>query len=175
MKNKRSYKKRYDFGGLVGDVGKGLLQGATLGAYKPKEWDTDFALKFMQHLANFQNQMQSKAVVPILQGMMPQSNMSNVDPSVLTSAMSGTAMASGATAAGTAAIGAGTSMATVGAAALSDKRAKANIKPIGITFDGQPIYKYNYKGSPKTEIGLMAQDVEKVNKNAAFGCILNFY
>lgn len=42
----------------------------------------------------------------------------------------------------------------------SDERIKENIKPIGETYDGQPIYKYNYKDSPKTQIGLIAQDVE---------------
>ena len=42
----------------------------------------------------------------------------------------------------------------------SDERIKENIKPIGETYDGQPIYKYNYKDSPKTQIGLLAQDVE---------------
>lgn len=44
---------------------------------------------------------------------------------------------------------------------FSDERMKDNIKPIGATFDGQPIYKYNMRGSPRTEIGLMAQDVEE--------------
>lgn len=41
----------------------------------------------------------------------------------------------------------------------SDERLKENIEPIGETFDGQPIYRYNYKGEPATQIGLMAQDV----------------
>lgn len=45
--------------------------------------------------------------------------------------------------------------------AFSDERVKENIKPIGETFDGQPIYKYNMIGSPQTQIGLMAQDVER--------------
>lgn len=42
----------------------------------------------------------------------------------------------------------------------SDERLKENIKPVGETYDGQQIYKYNFKGSPKTEIGLLAQEVE---------------
>lgn len=41
----------------------------------------------------------------------------------------------------------------------SDERLKENIEPIGKTFDGQPIYRYNYKGEPATQIGLIAQDV----------------
>jgi len=61
----------------------------------------------------------------------------------------------------------GTSAASGIAAMLSsDERVKDNIAPIGETFDGQPIYRYNYKGSPQTQIGLMAQDVEKHNPDA---------
>lgn len=50
--------------------------------------------------------------------------------------------------------------------AFSDERVKENIKPIGETFDGQPIYKYNMIGSPQTQIGLMAQDVEQRDPGA---------
>lgn len=53
-----------------------------------------------------------------------------------------------------------------GLSAWSDARIKDNIKVIGETYDGQPIYKYNFKGSPKTEIGLMAQDVEQRDPDA---------
>lgn len=49
---------------------------------------------------------------------------------------------------------------------LSDKRLKENVKPIGKTFDGQNIYSYNFKGSPQTEIGLLAQEVEKHHPEA---------
>lgn len=42
---------------------------------------------------------------------------------------------------------------------LSDVRAKENARPIGATFDGQTIYAFNYKGDPRTTIGLMAQEV----------------
>lgn len=51
-------------------------------------------------------------------------------------------------------------------AAYSDERVKDDIKPIGQTFDGQPIYKFRYKGSPMTQIGLMAQDVERRDPGA---------
>lgn len=44
---------------------------------------------------------------------------------------------------------------------FSDERVKDNIEPVGQTFDGQPIYRYNYKGDPTTQIGLLAQDVEQ--------------
>lgn len=45
---------------------------------------------------------------------------------------------------------------------FSDERVKENIRRIGKTEDGQPIYAYNYKGDPKehTQIGLIAQEVE---------------
>ena len=44
---------------------------------------------------------------------------------------------------------------------FSDKRLKHNIRKIGKTFDGQPIYSYSMHGDPRTQIGLIAQDVEK--------------
>ena len=49
---------------------------------------------------------------------------------------------------------------------LSDKRAKENIKKIGKLFDGQSVYRYNYKGDRTTRIGLMAQNVEKEHPDA---------
>lgn len=48
----------------------------------------------------------------------------------------------------------------------SDERIKEDIAPIGETYDGQPIYKYRFKGSPQTEIGLLAQDVEQRHPEA---------
>jgi hypothetical protein len=50
----------------------------------------------------------------------------------------------------------------------SDERVKENIEPVGKTFDGQNIYKYNYKGSPTTNIGLIAQEVEKHHPSAVY-------
>lgn len=44
---------------------------------------------------------------------------------------------------------------------MSDERLKENIQKIGKTNDGQTIYRYNYKGDDRVQIGLMAQDVEK--------------
>lgn len=43
---------------------------------------------------------------------------------------------------------------------LSDKRAKEDIEKVGELFDGQSVYRYRYKGSPRHEIGLIAQEVE---------------
>lgn len=49
----------------------------------------------------------------------------------------------------------------------SDARLKKNAEVIGKTFDGQPIYKYQYKqGDHRTHIGLMAQDVEHSHPDA---------
>jgi hypothetical protein len=59
-------------------------------------------------------------------------------------------------------IGAGLSAASM----LSDERAKENKEPIGRAFDGQTIWKYNYAGDPRTQIGLIAQDVEQSHPDA---------
>jgi Chaperone of endosialidase len=45
---------------------------------------------------------------------------------------------------------------------FSDERLKEDISPVGKLDDGQPVYKYRYIGSPIWQIGVMAQDVEKV-------------
>jgi hypothetical protein len=49
---------------------------------------------------------------------------------------------------------------------FSDKRLKNDVKEIGETHDGQPIYSYKYNGDDRTQIGLMAQDVEKKHPDA---------
>jgi muramidase (phage lysozyme) len=49
---------------------------------------------------------------------------------------------------------------------FSDKRLKKDVKEIGETHDGQPIYSYKYNGDDRTQIGLMAQDVEKKHPEA---------
>jgi hypothetical protein len=41
---------------------------------------------------------------------------------------------------------------------LSDERAKENVEQIGKTYDGQNIYRYNFRGDPRTQIGLLAQE-----------------
>jgi hypothetical protein len=43
---------------------------------------------------------------------------------------------------------------------FSDERMKENIEAVGTLNDGQTIYRYNFKGDPKTQIGLLAQEVE---------------
>jgi hypothetical protein len=48
----------------------------------------------------------------------------------------------------------------------SDIRIKENIRKVGSTDGGLPVYIYNYIGSNLTEMGVMAQDVEKVNPDA---------
>ena len=45
---------------------------------------------------------------------------------------------------------------------FSDERLKDDIERVGKLDDGQPVYKYRYIGSPVWQIGVMAQDVEKV-------------
>lgn len=48
----------------------------------------------------------------------------------------------------------------------SDRRLKTDIKRVGTTDSGLPIYTYKYKGQNTTQMGVMAQDVEKVNPDA---------
>lgn len=45
----------------------------------------------------------------------------------------------------------------------SDIRVKENIKRIGVTDGGHALYKFNYIGNPKLEIGVMAQEAEKTH------------
>lgn len=44
---------------------------------------------------------------------------------------------------------------------FSDERLKENKERIGETDEGVPIYRYNYKGDPTPQIGVMAQDMAK--------------
>ncbi len=54
-----------------------------------------------------------------------------------------------------------------GTAALgSDIRMKENIRHIGHTNDGQRLYSFNYIGDTQHQIGLMAQEVEKIRPDA---------
>lgn len=70
-------------------------------------------------------------------------------------------------------LGAASSLGTLGylgyLAYTSDRRVKENIKKIG-TLKGKhgeyPIYTFNYIGSKAPQVGVMAQDVEKINKAA---------
>lgn len=61
---------------------------------------------------------------------------------------------------------AGSILGALGAALISDKRAKTDIKKVGKTEGGLPVYTYKMKGSPKTQMGVMAQDVEKKQPDA---------
>ena len=50
--------------------------------------------------------------------------------------------------------------------ALSDRRAKKNVREIGTTHDGQPLFSFEYLGSDEPRIGLMADEVEKSHPEA---------
>ena len=67
---------------------------------------------------------------------------------------------------GTGALSGSTTTTEQPAGFFSDERLKENIKKVGETNDGQPIYRYNYKGDPRTQIGLLAQDVEQDHPEA---------
>lgn len=67
---------------------------------------------------------------------------------------------------GTGALSGSTTTSTQPGGFFSDKRLKDDVREIGETHDGQPIYSYKYKGDDRTQIGLMAQDVEKKHPDA---------
>lgn len=50
--------------------------------------------------------------------------------------------------------------------ALSDVRAKEDIRPVGRLFDGQNVYSFRYKGRPETHVGFLAQEVERRDPGA---------
>lgn len=56
--------------------------------------------------------------------------------------------------------------AQTGSLAMSDARAKEDIVPIGHLDSGLPIYSYRYKGSRLPQIGVIAQDVERIAPHA---------
>ena len=48
----------------------------------------------------------------------------------------------------------------------SDPRLKEDIEPVGKTFDDQTIYRYRFKGDPRHQIGLMADETEHSHPEA---------
>lgn len=67
---------------------------------------------------------------------------------------------------GTGALSGSTTSTTQPAPFFSDEKLKENLEPVGKTFDGQTVYKFNYKGRPEKQIGLVAQDVERHHPEA---------
>lgn len=61
--------------------------------------------------------------------------------------------------------GSGSSFGFDGGVKFSDSRIKENIEPIG-TESGWPVYAFNYIGDAQRYIGVMAQDVEKMQPDA---------
>lgn len=57
-------------------------------------------------------------------------------------------------------------LASAGLGLFSDRRLKEDVKRVGETDDGTPIFTYRYKGGGPTQMGVMAQDVEKTNPSA---------
>lgn len=49
----------------------------------------------------------------------------------------------------------------LGTSLFSDERLKENIEPVGELFDGTSVYRYNYKGDNRPQIGVMAQEIEQ--------------
>jgi hypothetical protein len=55
---------------------------------------------------------------------------------------------------------------SLGASVFSDRRLKEDIRKVGLTDGGLPIYTYRYKGDQAVQMGVMAQDVEKSQPQA---------
>jgi hypothetical protein len=62
--------------------------------------------------------------------------------------------------------GAGVGLSALSMFGASDRRLKEDITPVGALNDGQTVYSYRYKGDPRTQIGLLAQEVERVHPDA---------
>ena len=67
---------------------------------------------------------------------------------------------------GTGALSGSTTTSTQPSSFFSDRRLKHDAEKIGETKDGLPIYSFKYNGDDRTQIGLMAQDVEKKHPEA---------
>lgn len=67
---------------------------------------------------------------------------------------------------GTGALSGSTTTTTSPTSFFSDRRLKHDIHRIGETDEGLPIYKFKYKGDDKTNIGFMADEVEKIHPEA---------
>jgi len=55
---------------------------------------------------------------------------------------------------------------TLGSTLISDRRVKTDISRVGTLDNGLPVYAYRYKWGGPMQIGVMAQDVEKVRPDA---------
>lgn len=60
----------------------------------------------------------------------------------------------------------GTAISVVAMVAMSDRRLKKDIKRIGTTADGLPLYSYTFIPTGEVEIGVMADEVEQVKPGA---------
>lgn len=57
-------------------------------------------------------------------------------------------------------------LASAGIGLLSDRRAKTDIRRVGTLHNGLTVYSYRYKDSDETQIGLMADEVERIHPEA---------
>lgn len=57
-------------------------------------------------------------------------------------------------------------LASAGIGMLSDRRAKTDIRRVGELHNGLTVYSYRYKGDTETQIGLMADEVERLHPDA---------
>jgi Chaperone of endosialidase len=80
----------------------------------------------------------------------------------LLGSLGGMKTAGGGSIGGNAISGLGSAGSSLIGSVFSDERLKEDVARVGKLDDGQPVFKYRYIGSPVWQIGVMAQDVEKV-------------
>jgi hypothetical protein len=163
-----------------GAGGGGAASGATMAALQDLA-QKNVAGGWQNYVSNLQNYLpfSSQAATGVLGGYgglgsgLNQSFMGQGGAAASADAAKAAAQANADLAAAKAQYGAGQNIwgaAMGGAGALasffSDIRVKDDVEQIGRLDDGLPVYRFRYKGTPETRIGVMAQDVEKVAPEA---------
>ena len=167
--NIAGYLGQSDQGALISSASAGL-QGSTLAQQNNQQQDT---AAYNQYMAGLSYPYQNTGFLSnIVQGIGSQEGNTATTQGNALSSIAGLGVSSlgilGATGAFgssgylTGASGLGSTLSS----AFSDERIKDDKSVIGATFDGQPIYRFRYKGDPKVQMGLMAQDVEKRDPGA---------
>ena len=138
------------------------LQGSTLGQQNQQQQDT---AAYNQYMAGLSYPYQNVGFLSnIVQGIGSQEGNTQTTQGNALSSIAGLGTSAIGILGATGGFGANGYLSGLGSSvssAFSDARVKDDIASIGTTHDGQPIYRFRYKGDPKVQMGLMAQDVEK--------------
>ena len=141
------------------------LQGATLEQQNAQQQDT---AAYNQYMAGLSYPYQNVGFLSnIVQGIGSQEGNTSTTQGNALSSIAGLGTSSIGILGATGAFGANGYLSSIGST-FSDERVKENIATVGTTHDGQPIYRYNYKGTDPRDVkmGLMAQDVEQRDPGA---------